>query len=257
MNCKICEAHTEEIFKARLLNKYDVQYYHCPACRFVQTEPPYWLNEAYQNPINLSDTGVVSRNLLLALKTSLIIQFLFNRKAKFIDYAGGWGIFTRLMRDIGFDFFWYDKFTRNEVARGFEANLSDHYELITIFEAFEHFEDPIIELGNLFQLSNAIFFTTTPLPSPTPNPGDWWYYGLDHGQHIAFYSQPTFEKIASRFGCSYLTDGKSIHLLTKKKISRGGFRFLTSLAGLILLPLVFLTNKSRTQADYDRMTGGV
>jgi len=231
-----------------------VQYYQCPACCFVQTEPPYWLNEAYQSPINISDTGVVTRNLLLALKTSLIIQFLFNRKAKFIDYAGGWGIFTRLMRDIGFDFYWFDKYAKNEVARGFEGDLSAHYELVTVFEGFEHFEDPILEIGKLHQLSDSVLLSTTTLPHPTPKPGDWWYYGLDHGQHIAFYTRETFERIANGFGGSYHTDGKYIHLLTKKKISKGWFRFLTSLAGLILLPLVFLSNKSKTNSDYVKMS---
>ena len=254
MNCKICEALTEPIFTARLLDKFDVQYYQCPVCRFVQTEPPYWLNEAYHSPMNVSDTGVMTRNLLLGLKTALIIQFLFNRHGRFVDYAGGWGIFTRLMRDLGFDFYWFDKYVKNEVARGFEADLSAQYELVTVFEAFEHFEDPILELGNLFQRSDSVLFSTTTLPDPTPKPGEWWYYGLDHGQHIAFYSRQTFEKIASQFGCSYHTDGKYIHLLTKKKLSNGWFRFLTSLAGLILLPVVFLTNKSRTKTDYMKMS---
>lgn len=254
MNCKICETPTEPIFIAHLLNKYDVQYYQCPVCLFVQTEPPYWLNEAYQSPINISDTGVVTRNLLLALKTSLIIHFFLKRTAKFIDYAGGWGIFTRLMRDIGFDFYWFDKYAKNEVARGFEGDLSARYEMVTVFEAFEHFEHPVSELEKLFRLSNTVLLSTTTLPRPTPKPGDWWYYGLDHGQHIAFYSRETFERIASQFNCTYLTDGKYLHLLTKMNISKGWFRFLTSLAGLILLPLVLLSNKSKTNSDFKKLS---
>ena len=62
-----------------------------------------------------------------------------------------------------------------------------------------------------------MLFSTTTLPDPTPKPGEWWYYGLDHGQHIAFYSRQTFEKIASQFGCSYHTDGKYIHLADEKE----------------------------------------
>jgi len=256
MQCKICAAESQPVFQADLLGKYTVQYYQCPTCGFLQTEPAYWLTEAYASPMNLSDTGVVTRNLLLGLKTSLILQFLFQRRGKFMDYAGGWGIFTRLMRDMGFDFYWHDAFTRNEVARGFEADLNGRYELVTVFEAFEHFDQPLKEIEGLFVYTDAILFSTTPLPQPTPQPGEWWYYGLEHGQHIAFYRRETFREISRKFSCAYYTDGKYLHLLSKKPVSKGWFSFLCSKAGMLLLPLVLLGNKSRTKADHDRLRSG-
>ncbi len=48
--------------------KYEVQYYRCPECYFAQTEDPYWLDEAYQNALNLSDTGLLFRNKMLLIK---------------------------------------------------------------------------------------------------------------------------------------------------------------------------------------------
>ena len=161
--CKICSSKTEKVFKAQVLGKYDIQYYQCPNCLFLQTENEYWLNEAYESSMNISDTGVMTRNIMLALKSSLVIHFLFDRKGKFLDYAGGWGILTRLMRDIGFDFYWYDPYTKNELARGFEGKLKDKYEVLTIFEAFEHFQDPHKELKRYFhsqiQLSSQQLFS--------------------------------------------------------------------------------------------------
>ncbi len=41
----------------------------------------------------------------------------------FLDYAGGYGVFTRLMRDIGFDFYWHDPYTQNLFANGFEKDI--------------------------------------------------------------------------------------------------------------------------------------
>jgi hypothetical protein len=257
MNCKICAAESHPAFQAVLLHKYTVQYYQCPKCGFLQTEPPTWLAEAYQSPINFNDTGLITRNLLLSLKSALIIQFLFDRRAKFIDYAGGWGILTRLMRDIGFDYYWFDEYTKNEAARGFDADLTARYEMATVFEAFEHFEQPNAEIDKLFRLTDSILFSTTLLPEPMPQPGGWWYYGFEHGQHIAFYTRGTFQKIAEQFSCRYITDGKYLHLLTKKPVSRAGFKFLCSTAGFILLPVVFLLNKSKTRTDHKRLSAGM
>lgn len=247
--CKICFSKTEEVFNAQILNKYNIQYYQCPNCLFIQTENEYWLKEAYESPINLSDTGGVTRNIMLAFKSSLIIHLLFDRKGKFLDYAGGYGLLTRLMRDIGFDFYWYDLHTKNEFARGFEGKLKDKYEVLTIFEAFEHFRNPHEELKKIFKLSDTIIFTTTLLPKPTPSPQDWWYYGLEHGQHIGLYSKETFEYLAKKYGYGYYTDGRYFHILTKKKLSKTSFKFSSSFLALSLLPFVLTINKSKTLSD--------
>lgn len=251
--CKICGTSTERIFQTKILNKYRIQYFQCPNCLFVQTEPVYWLKEAYQTPMDKSDTGVLQRNILLSLKTSLLIHFLFDKKGRYLDYAGGWGIFTRLMRDRGFNFYWYDLYTENKFARGFEGKLNTKYELITLFEGFEHFDNPREEFKKIFKLSNNILFSTELVPKPTPNPKEWWYYGLNHGQHISFYSKETLEKIAKEYSFFYNTNDKDIHLFSKRKIPRLIFRFLISKFGLLLLPFVFYTNKSKSFSDYEEL----
>jgi hypothetical protein len=47
-------------FNAIVLAKYQVNYYHCPQCGFLQTKDPYWLSEASKDPINAEDTGLLS-----------------------------------------------------------------------------------------------------------------------------------------------------------------------------------------------------
>lgn len=66
MICKICAKQSNQIFKTKILNKYDISYFHCKHCGFLQTEEPYWLDEAYAESINMSDTGYMQRNLMLA-----------------------------------------------------------------------------------------------------------------------------------------------------------------------------------------------
>ncbi len=224
-NCKICNGTTQVVFTTKILNKYDVTYYQCTDCDFVQTEKPYWLEEAYQNPMNFSDTGIMHRNNKFSrIVTSLIFLF-FDRNKKFLDYAGGYGVFTRIMRDIGFDFYWTDPYTKNLLSRGFEQKKQDEFHLITTFECFEHLEDPISEISKMTARSKNIIFSTELAPKPLPKVEDWWYYGTEHGQHIALYSTKSLEIIANKFGLNYYYIG-NLHLFTEKKIIALGALFL-------------------------------
>ena len=60
MICKICNKANDSIFTLKILNKYEIKYYHCSWCGFLQTEEPYWLDEAYSESINVS---YMQRNL--------------------------------------------------------------------------------------------------------------------------------------------------------------------------------------------------
>ena len=138
MKCNICDSPTNTFSAARVLKKYNVEYFQCSNCGFVQTEEPYWLDEAYSEAIASSDVGMLSRSTMFSTAANNIIFNLFDHSAKFLDYGGGYGVFVRMMRDLGFYFFWHDKYCQNIFAQGFEAdeNSSYSYELVTAFEVF-------------------------------------------------------------------------------------------------------------------------
>jgi hypothetical protein len=132
------------------------------------------------------------------------------------------------MRDIGFDFYWYDPNSTNLLARGFETtNKNYKYELVTAFEVFEHFDEPIKEIENIIQFSDNILFSTELLPSALPKPGEWWYYALESGQHISFYSYKTLKYIAQKYDMNLCSNGRNTHMFTKnRKINNKIFNFL-------------------------------
>jgi hypothetical protein len=230
-----------------MFNKYDINYFHCPHCNFLQTEEPYWLEEAYSESINVSDTGYMQRNLQLSQKLTILLALFFDKNAKFLDYAGGYGVFVLLMRDIGFDFCWDDKFTTNLFARGFNYN-GESIEAITTFESFEHFVNPLEEIEKMLSISKNIIFSTGLLPDPIPKPEEWWYYGLDHGQHISFYSEKTFQYIAKKYNLNYV-HLNDLHLLTEKKISSSALNIL-KFSKFGLHKLFAKQLKSKTWNDY-------
>ena len=239
-----------------MLNKYNVKFFRCPQCGFIQTETPYWLDEAYSTPIASSDIGYVNRNVRLARVTRALISLAFHPDQRFVDYGGGYGMFVRLMRDAGFDFWRYDRHCENLFAQGFDIpsiGKENAFELLTAFEVFEHLVDPRQELEQMVTLSPAILFSTVILPEPPLAIGSWWYYVLAHGQHIAFYTVRSLEVMASRFNLCLRTNGQSLHLLSKSKISQAAFRLATKAPFVRMANLIF-RRKSLLARDVEQVT---
>ncbi|MEG5040794.1 MULTISPECIES: methyltransferase domain-containing protein [unclassified Microcoleus] len=210
------------------MGKYDVDYFQCSNCGFVQTEEPYWLEEAYSQPIASSDVGLAFRNLSFSQITQNLLFNFFNHQSRFLDYGGGYGLFVRLMRDAGFDFYWLDKFCQNIFAQGFEidAAANNQFELVTAFEVFEHLVHPIDELEELLKKSRNILLSTELLPESNPKPDEWWYYVLHEGQHVSLYTAKALSIIATKFNLNFYSNSSSLHLLTEKELPENLFEQL-------------------------------
>jgi len=256
MQCKICKSPASLLGTYEIIGKYSVRWFRCQTCGFTQTEEPFWLKEAYSCPINKTDVGVISRNVTNAHIANAVIVFFFNPAARFLDYGGGYGIFCRMMRDKGFDFYRYDKYCQNIFAAGFDKDdLSDiRFELVTAFEVFEHFSDPLVDIDGLFELSSNIFFSTVLLPEANPKPGEWWYYGLEHGQHIALYTEESLRYFAKSKGLNLYSNGKNYHLFSKKKLSPFAFKMACNFR-LAMLTGIFFNRQSLITSDYELVVG--
>ncbi|SDD39949.1 class I SAM-dependent methyltransferase [Pedobacter soli] len=224
MMSKITGGPTEYFFKQRILNKYDIDYYQCLETGFVQTEEPYWLDEAYSSAITKLDVGLVMRNEGLRNSASRIITKYFNADARFLDYAGGYGLFTRMMRDKGFDFYHTDRYCENIFAEYFDlenVNAAPDFELVTAFEIFEHLVNPVQDIERILTYSNNLLFTTEIIPQQFK---DWWYISPETGQHIAFYTIASLQYLADKFGYNFYTDEQSTHLFTKTTLKKNPFQ---------------------------------
>jgi Methyltransferase domain len=228
--CPICHSKREVSFVAKILSKYNVEYLFCSECGLLQTETPYWLKEAYSSAISIADTGLANRNIRISRQLAVLLYFFFDREAQYLDVAGGYGILTRLMRDIGFDFYWHDEFCQNILAKGFERDKAiKFFEAITAFEVIEHVTNPVEFIDESLRESGAstIIFSTELFSGNPPLPNDWWYYTLNTGQHISFFQTKTLQTIANTLSLT-LYSSKDIHMLTTRSIEKRLLRILSN-----------------------------
>ena len=227
MKSKITSGATEELFTTKVLNKYDVKYYRCLDTGFIQTEDPYWLSEAYSSAITKLDIGLVSRNEGLRTTTIPLINNFFNVDGKFLDYAGGYGLFTRQMRDCGYDFYHSDIYCQNIFAEDFDLkDLPENtkFELVTAFEVFEHMSNPIEEIEAISKYADNILFSTVLQPKEKlTSVNDWWYFIPETGQHLALYTEKSLSTLGKKFGYQFYSNGISTHLFTRKTLSKNPF----------------------------------
>lgn len=239
MKCKVCSCATVQVFEALVLKRYTGLYRLCPGCGYLFVEDPFWLGEAYSRAIALADTGLVSRNLNIGFRLASALQFLDGRSGRgtYLDYAGGYGLLTRFMRDFGYDFRWFDKYCENSLSAGFEfVDSADPISVVTAIEVMEHVPDPIEFINEVFAKATpeSMVFTTRVYSGNGAPPANWDYYSFETGQHIGFYRRSTLNAIATRLGLKFHSSN-GIHIFTKRRLSKLMFGFSTSM--LTALPL--------------------
>src|SRR3990172_10078270 len=199
--CRLCNGATSAVFQKTLAARYDVRYYLCAQCGSLQTERPYWLKEIYADPRPITDVGIVQRCSLLAMQAHALLDiFSVPQAAVCIDWGGGNGLFTRMMRDRGYNFYCHEPYTDNFYVpfHGSDALDQLHGAVVTAFEVFEHLPDPERDLHEVFAVDPDLLIATT---EPYCGQGDdWWYLAEETGQHVFFYSLAALSAIAQQHG---------------------------------------------------------
>jgi hypothetical protein len=203
----------------KVLSRFDVGYYQCPSCDLIQTQRPFWLEQAYASALSDFDTGAVARDRLCTeLTLSLTWLIGVEPDSPCLDFGGGHGVLARGMRDYGYDFRWHDKYAKNMFARGFEGSPQEPQKLLTCFEVWEHLPDVGPDLQRFFEPGHDAILVATFLH--TGHRENWWYYCPEAGQHVAFFSARTMNFVAGRFGYESIV-GRRYTLFHKPGLLRG------------------------------------
>ena len=229
MNSRITNGPAERIFRGKVLGKFDVEYFRCEETGFIQTEHPYWLEEAYTDAIASLDIGLLSRNIEKVELADQILSNMTDPNQRLLDYGGGYGVFVRLMRDRGHQFELFDPHCNPMFARRHRVtelgDAEQTYACVTAWEVVEHLADPVATFSQLFDLSDRLLFSTVLVPTPSPKSiDDWWYFAPETGQHISFFTLDSLKWIANAFQMHLYSDGSANHLFSKQSLPADPFK---------------------------------
>jgi 2-polyprenyl-3-methyl-5-hydroxy-6-metoxy-1,4-benzoquinol methylase len=157
------------------------------------------------------------------------------------------------MRDKGFDFYRQDVYCKNLFAKSFDISdikMDGKFELLTAFEVFEHLTNPNEELKKMLQLSDNIFFSTELVPKGVVNKDDWWYFIPETGQHIALHTVSSLKHLAKQHNLNFYSNGKNLHLLTKKKLKAKAFKLLMNFRIAKVVDILKRRSKTLLHKDY-------
>lgn len=216
--CPICQAPTSSLGPERFLGKYHGEYRRCAACGHVHVPQPHWLQEAYGSAITALDTGIVVRNLWLTDASCALLGSWLRNVTRILDYGGGSGLYTRLMRDRGYDAYWWDGYCDNLLAIGFDADLSASYDLLTAFEFVEHLPEPMQEFEHMRARAPRLLLSTELVPDRIADLRLWPYLAPEAGQHIGFFTERSLRIVAERLRLKLSSNGRNLHLLAPETV---------------------------------------
>jgi hypothetical protein len=217
--CRVCEAAADLVLRFDVLASYEAGLCKCSSCGFVFVPEPRWLEGSFSSHLNRLDVGSVDRTLLVSQFVRGLMGASPHRRGwTLLDFGGGDGLLTRLLRDVGVDCRWEDPYCEPVFAVGPPHGEIEHFDLVVMSEVALHLTDPVATFADLVGRADRVLFTATVPPDPIP--ADWWYLMPSTGQHVAFYPTGAVAGLADRLGVHWCSDGKFFHLLSRAPIER-------------------------------------
>jgi SAM-dependent methyltransferase len=124
-------------------------------------------------------------------------------RIRHLDYGGGNGLLSQLMRERGFDSTSYDPF----VDTGVDPAALGQFDLITAYEVFEHAPDVHALMSNLVALrrdDGVVMFSTLLSDGQIAHNQrlSWWYAAPRNG-HISLFSRGSLARLAGHYRLAF------------------------------------------------------
>ena len=100
-------------------------------------------------------------------------------------------------------------------------------------------------------MTDFVLFSTDLISVPAPVTEKWWYYCLEHGQHVSLYSMQSLEYIARKYKYNFLSNGLNTHIFSKQPINKNIFFYTKIITKLGLKK--FFVKESKINTDMNEM----
>lgn len=211
----------EEMRGKRLhLSGVPVYYARCSGCGFCFAPELYqWSQEEFSRRIYNDQYIQVDPDYLEVRPqaNAKMLQSMFPTLpalVRHLDYGGGNGLLSRTLGEAGWNSTSYDPF----VNTGVDIGQLGQFDLITVFEVFEHVPDVLGLMANLKSalVPNGLILFSTLLSDGNIHPSQrlgWWYASPRNG-HISLFSRKSLTLLAKTSGLKlgHFSDGFHVFL---------------------------------------------
>lgn len=134
-----------------------------------------------------------------------------------LDYGGGNGKTSALLRAEGWQFDSYDPYGAMELS----PERLGRYNFCSAIEVFEHLTDPVATLGKVLSMTGTdklliLIGTSTHDEHVSDRSRLAWWYAAPRNGHISLYSLHSLHLLAERFGLTYCSGAGGVtHLLAR------------------------------------------
>ena len=200
----------------------EVTYFLCRQCGFCfAPEFAKWRPEDFADKIYNIDYAQVDPDYYEARprEHAAMLISMFGERARgvrHLDYGGGLGLLSEMLRDSGWQSSSYDPFG-DGAGR---AQISQDFDLITAFEVFEHVPDVrrlVADIASLLAPEGLVLFSTL-ISDGRLKMGsriDWWYASPRNG-HVSLFSKDSLATLGASEGFTYGSFTENVHAFWKK-----------------------------------------
>lgn len=214
--CRLCSGTLTYTWTLKTLKQYYANYFECNDCHSLLVINPFWLSEAYQKEDELAltanpDQGRFGRNFTTYLYIQALTHSGLIRKShNIVDFGGGYGLLTAMLRQSGYDAWTFDEYIDKPLLSG-NYHIDDlsvipdqSVDVITAFEVLEHLSDPVSTWRHIRRIlkEDGTLLVSTCLYDAAVHQQDWFYLTPEQGQHITLWSDSALRKYAKDFGFS-------------------------------------------------------
>lgn len=196
-----------------------IYYALCDQCKFCWSPDMYeWSSDEFRVYIYNNEYVKYDPDYIVERPTANanFINSLFfkgDRPIRHLDYGGGDGMLSRLLRKEGWDSSSYDPF----VDKGVEAQSLGQFNLITAFEVFEHVPDVDSLISNIKALLSGdgmvLFSTLLSDGHIARNSKLTWWYASPRNGHISLFSRNSIAVLAQKNGLNWGSFSEGFHAL--------------------------------------------
>ncbi|MBI3903147.1 MAG: class I SAM-dependent methyltransferase [Nitrosomonadales bacterium] len=216
---KACEEMRGKFLK---LSGIPIYYYLCNNCQFCfAPEFMKWELRDFEEKIYNQDYVLVDPDYLDSrprqLANKLLSMFpVQGPQIKHLDFGGGDGLLSRILREANWQSTSYDPFVDKDTKLG---DLGQ-FQLITAFEVFEHVPDVcrlIRDLSSLLASDGIVLFTTNVSDGQIAQNRriNWWYASPRNG-HISLFSRKSLAILGGKEGFTVGGFSDGLHMLSRR-----------------------------------------